>query len=194
MEISLNGILENRDLVRQIWIDNINSPVDVIEYVACCEAYGGLSLAIGYKDDFSEFIDAFFSIWLKDICFRQGWSDLTTSEPNDPIDINYLIAESSQWRASELTSSQLTSEFIWRSNELKIGIEAVKKSWDAAQIHYSPGIYINGVVIENNREFNPPVLLDPFQSGIILENEWNQVTYFVETESGFVYYDWGTSA
>jgi hypothetical protein len=193
MEISLAGILENQDMIRQIWIDNINKPIDIIEYVVCSEAYGGLSLAIGYKDSFSEFIDAFLSIWLKDICFSEGWNDLATSEPNDPIDINYLITESSQWRVSELTSSQLTSEFAWRGNEMKLGIEEVRKSW-YAESHYSPGIYINGVVVENYQEFKPPVLLDPFQLGIVLENEWNQVTYFIKTTSGFVYYCWGTSA
>jgi hypothetical protein len=140
MKISLAEILRNQDMIRQIWIDNINTPVDIVEYVACSEAYGGLSLAIGYKDSFSEFIDAFLSIWLKNICFSEGWNDLATCKPNDPIDINYLITESSQWRVSELTSSQLKSEFDWRSNEMKLGIEEIKRSWYAYHSHYLPGM------------------------------------------------------
>jgi hypothetical protein len=194
MEILLAEISENREIVRQIWIDNIKKPVDIIEYVACSEAHGSLSLAIGHKSSFSEFNDAFFSIWLKNICFGEGWDNLDISEPNDPIDINYLISESSQWRVSELSSSQLTSEFTWRSNEMKIGIKEVKSSYYADYTNYLPGIYMNGVIVENYQKFEAPVLLDPYCQGIILENEWNKVTYFVETESGFVYYDWGTSA
>lgn len=197
MEISLESILKNREIICQIWIDNFTNPIDIIEYRPCIEGPGGLSLVIGYKNSLPDFITAFMTIWLKDFEFSQagwqGWQDLPFSyEDADFILDRSLIPAASNWKVSELASSQLHSECGRRIQSMKELITLCKR--DNRDSFFSPGIYVNDVPVSNEQEFEPPVLLDSYRSGIILENEWNQVTYFVETESGFVYYDWGTSA
>jgi hypothetical protein len=82
---------------------------------------------------------------------------------------------------------------LWHSRDIKLSIKGRKRDNDSI---YPPGIYINNVAItiEDKEKFEPPVLLDTYRSGIILEDELNQMTYFIETASGFVYYSWGISA
>ncbi len=188
MEISVENILKNREIIRQIWIDNFTKQIDIIEYRSCHEGLGSLYLFIGYKNLFSDFFITFMTIWVKTMYFHEQWMDLTINDEDaNAIIDNWLISKAAKWKVAELTSSQLISEFSWRSQEIKSSIERMKRGTNSV---YLPGIYINHVAIdiENKKEFNPPVLLDPYQSGIILEDEWNQVTYFLETASGFVYY------
>jgi hypothetical protein len=194
MEISVESILKNRELICQIWIDNFTKPSDIIEYRTGSESHGGLALAIGYKDSLPDFFVAFITVWLKYCQFIEGgWQDPTISyEDADLILDRSLIPAASNWKIAELTSSQLKSEFEWRSQTMKEIIDIRKR--DNRYSFFSSGIYINDVPVQHEQKFDPPVLLDTYKSGLILENEWNQVTYFVETDSGFVYYDWGTCA
>jgi hypothetical protein len=188
MEISLESIIRNREIICQIWIDSCTQPIDIIEYRSWSEAHGGLSLAIGYQDSLPDFFTAFMTVWLKDLGFFEGkWQDIKLSyEDADLIIDRCLIPQASNWKVSELTSSQLYLECVRRIQSMKELIILCKR--DNRDSFFSPGIYVNDVPVTDEQEFEPPVLLDPYRSGIILENEWNQVTYFVETSSGFVYY------
>jgi hypothetical protein len=70
MEISVENILKNRKIIRQIWIDNFTKQIDIIEYRSCAESFSNLHLFICYKDLFSEFFIAFLASWLKSTYFH----------------------------------------------------------------------------------------------------------------------------
>lgn len=194
MKISVENILKNREMICQIWIDRFTQPIDIIEYRTHDEAGGGLSMAIGYQDSLPDFFTAFMTVWFKDLEFCEGgWQEQKLShEDADLIIDRCLIPEAFNWKVCELTSSQLYLECGWRVQSMKELITLCKRN--NSESFFLPGIYVNNVPVRNEQEFEPPVLLDTYRSGIILKNEWNQVKYFVETSSGFVYYDWGTSA
>jgi hypothetical protein len=193
MNISLAEIINDRYLIRRTWVDNFTKHIDIIEYTACNEGYGGLYLGIGQKDVFPNFLSAFLTIWLKMLYFHEEWKDLTISNQDADLVIeNWFIPEASKWKLSDLSSSALKSEFQRRTGSIKQGIK--EKKGNSYDVDFLPGIYIHDVAIENYQEFEPPIILDTYKSGISIEEKWNQVTYFVETVSGFVFYDWGTSA
>jgi hypothetical protein len=193
MNISLEDILHDRDLIRRTWVDNFIKPIDIIEYATCCEGCSSLYLAISQKDTFPDFLSAFLAMWLKMTYFHQEWKDLVISDRDaDAIIKNWFIPDAAKWRLSDLSSSSLKSEFQQRTSSMKTCIK--ERTQNNFYSDYLPGIYINNVAIENYQEFEPPIILDSYKAGVSIEDEWNQVTYFVETVSGFVYYDWGTSA
>jgi hypothetical protein len=194
MKILVENILKNRGVICQIWVDYFTKPIDIIEYRTHNESGGGLSLVIGYQDSLPDCFTAFMAVWFKHLEFVEGgWQDQKLShEDADLIIDRCLVPEASTWKVSELTSYQLHSECDSRIQNIKERITLCKR--DNRYSFFSSGIYVNNVPVKNEQGFDPPVLLDTYRSGIILENEWNQVTYFVETSSGFVYYDWGTSA
>ncbi len=193
MNISLAEILNDRDLLRRTWVDNFIKPIDIIEYSWCSEGDGSLYLAISQKDTFPNFLSAFLTMWLKMLHFYEEWKDLVISDRDaDLVMENWFIPEGSKWRLSELSGSSLKSEFQRRTSSTKNWIKESNQN-----IFYpdcSPRIYINNVAVQNYQEFEAPVILDAYKAGLNIEEEWNQVTYFAETVSGFVYYDWGTSA
>jgi hypothetical protein len=80
MEISVENILKNREIIRQIWIDNFTKPIDIIEYRSCRKGLGSLCLFIGYKNLFSDFFITFMTIWVKKIYFHEQWMDLTIND------------------------------------------------------------------------------------------------------------------
>ncbi len=193
MNISLEEILNDRDLIHRTWVDNFIKPIDIIEYTGYSEGSGSLYLAISQKDTFPDFLSAFLAMWLKMTYFHQEWKDLVINDRDaDDIIENWFIPEASKWRLSDLSGSSLKSEFQRRTSSMKTGIkERMQNNYCCG---YSSGIYLNNVAIQDYQEFEPPVILDAYKAGVSLEDEWNQITYFVETVSGFVYYDWGTSA
>jgi hypothetical protein len=193
MLITSENFTESHGKISSYLISGFALPIDIIEYRSGQEGLSNATITFAAKHLFANPIAALVSLWQKHLYYWEEWKDISLSTEDADGIIEYWLPYSiSQWQFEKLEKSNFYSSFHMITDEINCAICQNSSSDNIS--YFSQGIYMNNVRINNDREFQPPMMADTYENGVILCDEWNDKQYFVETNSRFIYFEWGTSA
>lgn len=191
-KISSEYLCSNIDLAKHYILKNLQTDIKTIEFRTMDEGFCAANYFICSKKYIDDEFEALVTLLNTEIHFYEEWklSETDASDINNILK-NFFIPEWTQLgKFQQLSPKEAEKEIDWIVGGIKILIENVTPITLGYPSRW--GVYVNNKIISNDAEFTP--FDDAIRSAFGLDLEWNSKEIFLETDSEFILFSWGTGA